>query len=288
MSIEHFFSTTGKFFTTFVMAFLLSSFVYAKPIVFTFTGTTLKEDLKTYLQWQKYLKDNSDLDIEIKFARNYAEVVSSIKDDKSDVAYVCGSTYTILKDKKNARLLVIPVTNSEDIYYADVIALKDSEYKSLYDFKNKTFAFTDPDSTSGSISPTYHILQNGYNINTFFKNLIYTYDHGESIEAVLNGFVDGASIDSLVFTQYAQKYPTQIKRLKIAEKLGPYTISPIVVRQNLDEKTFNMLQNIFINMDKTKVGKEILKHLNIDRFEKPSNQTYDKIYEMLNYIKMKK
>ena len=288
MSIEHFFSTTGKFFTTFVMAFLLSSFVYAKPIVFTFTGTTLKEDLKTYLQWQKYLKDNSDLDIEIKFARNYAEVVSSIKDDKSDVAYVCGSTYTILKDKKNARLLVIPVTNSEDIYYADVIALKDSEYKSLYDFKNKTFAFTDPDSTSGSISPTYHILQNGYNINTFFKNLIYTYDHGESIEAVLNGFVDGASIDSLVFTQYAQKYPTQIKRLKIVEKLGPYTISPIVVRQNLDEKTFNMLQNIFINMDKTPTGKEILKHLNIDRFEKPSNQTYDKIYEMLNYIKMKK
>jgi len=288
MNIEQFFSTTGKFFTTFVMAFLLSSFVYAKPIVFTFTGTTLKEDLKTYLEWKKYLEDNSNLDIEIKFARNYAEVVSSIKDDKSDVAYVCGSTYTILKDKKNARLLVIPVTNGEDIYYADVIALKDSEYKSLYDFKNKTFAFTDPDSTSGAISPTYHILQNGYNINTFFKNLIYTYDHGESIEAVLHGFVDGASVDSLVFTQYAQKYPTQIKRLKIVEKLGPYTISPIVVRQNLDEKTFNLLQNIFINMDKTPTGKEILKHLNIDRFEIPSNQTYDKIYEMLNYIKMKK
>ncbi|WP_458700437.1 phosphate/phosphite/phosphonate ABC transporter substrate-binding protein [Sulfurospirillum sp. 1307] len=288
MSIVQIFSIAGKIFTTLFLVLFMVSSVNAKQIVFTFTGTTLKEDLKTYLQWKQYLEENSKLHVDIKFARTYAEVVSSIKDDKSDIAYVCGSTYTILKDKKNAKLLVIPVSNGKDIYYADIIALQDSKFKSLYDFKDKIFAFTDPESTSGAISPTYHILKKGYDINHFFKNLIYTYDHGESIEAVLNGFVDGASIDSLVFTQYAKKHPVEIRKLKVVEKLGPYTISPIVVRQNLDEKTFNTLQELFINMNKTKVGKEILKHLNIDKFEKPSNQTYTQIYEMLDYIKTKK
>ena len=280
--------TTGKFFTIILLAYFLFSSAYAKPIVFTFTGTTLKEDLKTYLQWQKYIQDKSKLDIQIKFARTYAEVVSNIRDKKSDIAYVCGSTYTILKDQQDARLLVIPRTEGTNIYYADIIALKDSKYKSLNDFENTTFAFTDAQSTSGSIAPTYYILKNGYNINTFFKHLIYTYDHGESIEAVLNSFVDGASVDSLVFTQYAQKYPTEIKKLKIVEKLGPYTISPIVVRQNLDEKTFHTLQQIFLNMHTTKEGKKILNHLNIDKFEKPSDQTYNKVYEMMHYIKIYK
>jgi len=288
MNTEKISSTTDKFFTTIFLSLMLLSSLYAKPIVFTFTGTTLKEDLKTYLQWKKYLEDNSRLDVEIKFARTYAEVVSSIKDLKSDIAYVCGSTYTILKDKKNAKLLVIPVTNGASVYYADIITLKDKKFTSLIDFKEKTFAFTDPESTSGAISPTYTILKSGYNINSFFLNLIYTYDHGESIEAVLNGFVDGASVDSLVYTQYAKKHPREIKKLKVIERLGPYTISPIVVRENLDDKSFRFLQKLFIGMDKTKIGKEILSHLNIDRFEKPSNQSYDKVYEMQNYIKIQK
>ena len=101
----------------------------------------------------------------------------------------------------------------------------------------------------------------------------------------IDGFVDGASVDSLVLTQYAKKHPQAIKKLKIIQKLGPFTISPIVARSNLSQSEFLKLQNLFLNMHNTKIGKEILKHLNIDRFEKPSSQTYDKIYKMTNFLK---
>ena len=281
-------STSGKIFTSIFLIFIFFSPLIAKSITFSFTGTTLKEDLKTYLQWKEYLGNNSKFKIDIKFARTYAEVVSNIKDSKSDIAYVCSSTYTLLKDKKNARLLVIPIINGDDQYYSDVIALKNTKYKSLLDFKSKIYAFTDPDSTSGSIAPSYKIEENGYKIGNFFRHLIYTYDHGESINAVLDGFVDGASVDSLVLTQYAKKHPNDIKKLKVVEKLGPFTISPIVARSNLNKKEFNKLQELFLNMHKTKIGKKILNHLNIDRFEKPTNQTYTKIYKMLNFLKDKK
>jgi len=60
------------------------------------------------------LEKNSHFDIGIKFARTYAEVISSIKDEKTDIAYVCSSTYMVLKDKKNARLLAIPIINGKD------------------------------------------------------------------------------------------------------------------------------------------------------------------------------
>ncbi|NOX14695.1 MAG: phosphate/phosphite/phosphonate ABC transporter substrate-binding protein [Epsilonproteobacteria bacterium] len=281
-------SIGGKIFTSLFLIFVLFSGLYAQSITFSFTGTTLKEDLKTYLRWQKYLEDNSKFKINIKFARTYAEVISDIKDSKSDIAYVCSSTYTLLKDKKNANLLAIPIINGDDKYYSDVIALKGTKYKSILDFKNKIFAFTDPDSTSGSIAPTYKIIKNGYSITNYFHNLIYTYDHGESIQAVLDGFVDGASVDSLVLTQYTRKHPQDVKNLRVVERLGPFTISPIVARTNLNQKEFNKLQQLFLNMNKTKIGKEILNHLNIDRFEKPSNQTYSKVYKMLDLLKERK
>ncbi len=282
------FSSSGKIFTTLFILLLFFSSLNAQNITFSFTGTTLKEDLKTYLQWKKYLEKNSKFKIDIKFARTYAEVVSNIKDSKSDIAYVCSSTYTLLKDKQNAKLLAIPIINGDDKYYSDVIALKDTKYKNLLDFKDKIFAFTDPDSTSGSIAPTYDIEKNGYKVSKFFRHLIYTYDHGESINAVLEGFVDGASVDSLVLTQYEKKHPQDIKKLIVVQKLGPFTISPIVARSNLSKKEFQKLQKLFLNMHKTKIGKEILNHLNIDRFEKPKNQTYKKIYTMLNFLKEKK
>ncbi|MFK5881803.1 MAG: phosphate/phosphite/phosphonate ABC transporter substrate-binding protein [Sulfurospirillum sp.] len=281
-------SIGGKIFTSLILVSIFFSSLNAQDITFSFTGTTLKEDLKTYLQWKKYLESNSKFKIDIKFARTYAEVVSNIKDSKSDIAYVCSSTYTLLKDKQNARLLAIPIINGNDKYYSDVIALKDTKYKNILDFKEKIYAFTDPDSTSGSIAPTYNIEKNGYKIGKFFHHLIYTYDHGESINAVLEGFVDGASVDSLVLTQYANKHPKDIKKLRVVQKLGPFTISPIVARSNLNPKEFQKLQKLFLNMYKTKIGKEILNHLNIDRFEKPTNQTYDKIYTMLNFLKDKK
>ncbi len=149
------FSTGGKIFTTLFLFFVFLCSLNAKNITFSFTGTTLKEDLKTYLQWKKYLEENSKFTINIKFARTYAEVVSNIKESKSDIAYVCSSTYTLLKDKQNAVLLAIPIINGQDKYYSDIIALKNSKYKNLLDFKGKIFAFTDPDSTSGSVAPSY-------------------------------------------------------------------------------------------------------------------------------------
>lgn len=282
------FAIGGKIFATLFL--LLSLFVQlnAKNITFSFTGTTLKEDLKTYLQWKEYLNTNSKLKIKLKFARTYAEVISNIEDSKSDIAYVCSSTYAMLKDKQAAALLAIPIINGQDKYYSDIIALKNSKYKNLLDFKGKIFAFTDPDSTSGSIAPTYFLLRQGKKISNFFSNLIYTYDHGESIKAVLEGFVDGASVDSLVFSQYAKKHPKDVQNLKIIQKLGPYTISPIVARKNLNKKEFQELQSLFLNMHNTKIGKEILAHLNIDKFVKPSDQKYTGIYEMLNFLKDKK
>nr|MBP6324522.1 phosphate/phosphite/phosphonate ABC transporter substrate-binding protein [Sulfurospirillum sp.] len=210
-----------------------------------------------------------------------------IKENKVDVAYVCNSSYTKLNKEKTGKLLAIPIFDGSDKYYSYIITKKENVYDSILDFKGKIFAFTDPESNSGATAPSYYMLSNGVDPKTFFRSFIYTYEHGESIKAVLDGFVDGASVDSIVYTRFEQKHPERIKELKIAQILGPYTNSPIVVRSSLPEKQFRALQDSFVKMHLDPYGKTILEKLSLNRFDLPSDQDFSNVAKMLEVIEQR-
>lgn len=111
-----------------------------------------------------------------------------------------------------------------------------------------------------------------------------SHDTGESIKAVLEGFVDGASVDSIVYTRFEQKHPREIEKLKIAQILGPFTNSPIVVRSAMSEKNFRALQEAFIKMHLDSYGKTILEKLSLNRFDIPSDQDFSNVAKMLEVI----
>jgi phosphonate transport system substrate-binding protein len=211
-------------------------------------------------------------------------MVSHIENKTVDVAYVCNSTFTKLRQNNAGRLLAIPIVDGSDQYYSYTITKKDAPYEKLEDFKNKIYAFTDPDSNSGSIAPKYYLHQLGLNEESHFHRAIYTFEHGESIKAVLEGFVDGASVDSIVYHTFMRKYPEAKEKLKVIQILGPFANSPIAVRQGMSEEMFQMLQKAFVNMHLADEGKEILKKLSLDRFDMPTNQDYDAVYRMIEVI----
>ncbi len=253
-------------------------------IVLGLTGTVFKDDLKNFMDWEKYLENQNDFDVKILFSKTYAQMNALIKEKKVDIAYVCNSSYTKLKKEKTGKLLAIPIVEESDQYYSYIIAKKDLKAESIVDFKDKLFAFTDPDSNSGSIAPKYYLLNKKFDIKTFFKSYIYTYEHGESIKAVIDGFVDGASVDSIVYSRFEQKYPDKIKTIKVIQILGPFTNSPIVVRNDLSKEKFLALQNSFINMHLDTYGKTILKKLSLDRFDMPKDQDFTNVSKMVDVI----
>jgi phosphonate transport system substrate-binding protein len=274
-----------RYLTIFILLCCIPFSLLAKEkIVLGLTGTIFKDDLKNFMDWEKYLEMQNDFDVEILFSKTYAQMNTLIKEKKVDVAYVCNSSYTKLNKEKTGKLLAIPIVEESDQYYSYIITKKEQKVDSLLDFNDKIFAFTDPESNSGAIAPTHFLYANGTNPKNLFRSFIYTYEHGESIKAVIEGFVDGASVDSIVFTRFGEKYPNQIKNIKVIQKLGPFTNSPIVVRASLPKQTFEALQKSFLLMHKDPYGKSILEKLSLDRFDKPSNQDYSTVSEMLQLI----
>lgn len=271
----------GQILTTLFLIFFFSSKALAKDeINFGITGVVLKEDLVNLIQWQRYLSKHTGLHIKLKFLRSYSEMKNRFKEKQIDFAYVCGATYVDLEPTHNAELLVVPLFQSKPYYESLVITRKENNYKSLDDFKNKLYAFSDPESNSGSLVPQYQLLKRGYAPNKFFSRIIYTYDHGESILAVLDGFVDGASVDSVVYESFLKDHEGVRKKLKIVERFGPYPITPIIVNKSLSEEIKQKLSTALLQMSQDKEGKLILEKMGIDRFALPHNLSYTKIAKL--------
>ncbi len=52
-------------------------------IVLGLTGTVFKDDLKNFMDWEKYLENQNDFDVKILFSKTYAQMNALIKEKKS-------------------------------------------------------------------------------------------------------------------------------------------------------------------------------------------------------------
>lgn len=289
--IGNFFTAIGHKITILFLVIFLSQTLFAKDkIVFGLTGAIYKSDIKVFQEWEKYIESkDKNLEIEIIYSRTYADMATLITSGKVDIAYICSSTFVSLRDNSLAKLLAIPINhNGTQKHFAYIIAQKSDSYESLFDFKGKVFAFSDPDSKTGSIVPQYFLLSRGADIKTFFKKIIYTYEHEESINAVLSGFVSGASIDSLVFEQFSEKFPDKAKKLTVVQKMGPFTASPIIAKATISQEHFHKLQKILNTMHLDAEGQTILSKLNLTRFDIPTTQKYEDVDAMKYFLEKHK
>lgn len=282
---------TGQFLTiyfqklTVITLLFLTTLVYCdEKITLGLTGVTLKEDISTIMKFKDYLAKHSNIDLNLKFAKSYSIMESFIINESVDLVYVCGSTYVNLDKLNKVELIAIPSIKNKTTYSSLIISRKDKPYTKLIDLKGKTFAMSDPDSNSGSLIPIYEILKKGYSKENFFEKVIFTYDHGESIQAVLSGFIESASVDSMVYEAYINKNPEVEKELKIIESFDDYPVPPFIIRKDINPKIKATLKKTLLEMHKNQQGQQILKAMSIDSFIEPKNISYDKIKDVKEFI----
>lgn len=269
-----------------LLFFIFNTALWAEEkVTFGITSAALKEDIIMMQEWSRYIEKHSGLKVELRFARSYDEIRSMIETGVVDFAYVCGATFVELDQNDAADILAIPLSHGKSEYYSWVITPKESPVQKFSDLQNRVFAFSDPKSNSGTIAPAYNIIMSGHSPKNFFKRMVFTYDHGESIRAVLEGFADAASIDSLIYESFVLHYPQKADKLKIIERFGPYPITPVVSRKGLDSSKKNALLNALKNMSHNKEGKKILEKLAIDMFVAEPIPDYTPIENMMRYIK---
>ncbi|CAG0949674.1 putative ABC transporter phosphonate/phosphite binding protein PhnD2 [Methanosarcinales archaeon] len=242
------------------------------------------ETLVYYQDMFDYLSLKMDVPVKLVQRKTYQEVNDLVRKNSVDAAFVCSLAFIDGKDQFGMELLVVPIVRGEPRYYSYIIVPDDSNIKLLEELKGKTFAFTDPLSNSGKLSPEYMIAKIGENPETFFKLTFFTYSHDKSIQAVAEKMVDGAAVDSLVWDFKNATYPRFTSRTRIISKSPPYGIPPLVVSKDIDPVLKEKLRKILLQMHEDKKGKEILDRIMIDRFSEANDSLYDSVREMKKVV----
>ncbi|MGD2186777.1 MAG: phosphate/phosphite/phosphonate ABC transporter substrate-binding protein [Desulfobacterales bacterium] len=236
-----------------------------------------KETFIYYRQLLDYIGQKMGREIQFIQRKTYGEINELLANGQIDFAFICSGPYVVGKDKYGFQLVATPEVQNSHFYHSYLIVNKTSQFQTLEDLRGRVFAFTDPDSNSGKLVPTYWLWQMGETAETFFRKTIYTYSHDNAILAVAKDLVDGAAVDGLIWEYYNNKNPIFTSKTHIIRKSEPYGIPPMVASKSIPSELMTKIRRLLFSMHKDPQGKAILKELMIDKFIAPKDKWYDSI-----------
>ncbi len=126
---------------------------------------------------------------------DYNGVIEGLLGGNLDMAWLGASGYAkvYLTNPDIVEPVLVKINNDGSFgYYSVGFARVDSGIDSLDDMKGKMFGFGDPNSTSGYLIPSIEIPQSGYSMKPgeYFKDVVFTGGHEQTIVAVFNGDID--------------------------------------------------------------------------------------------------
>jgi phosphonate transport system substrate-binding protein len=228
-----------------------------------------KETFVYYRQLLDYIGQRMGREIQFIQRKTYGEINQLLARGQIDLAFICSGPYVVGKEKYGFQLVATPEVQNSHFYHSYLIINKTSEFRTLEDLRGRVFAFTDPDSNSGKLVPTYWLWQMGETAETFFEKTIYTY--------VARGMVDGAAVDGLIWEYYNNKNPIFTSKTRIIRKSEPYGIPPLVAANSISSELMTKIRILLFSMHQDPQGKTILKELMIDKFIEPKDKWYDSI-----------
>jgi phosphonate transport system substrate-binding protein len=245
---------------------------------------TPAEGFSYYRNLLDYVGKKLGMEVDFVDKTSYAEINGLLEEQEVDMAFVCSGPYVDGKKEFGLKQLVVPQAHGERVYYSYIIVPSDSPAQTFDDLRGLKFAFTDPQSNTGKLVPTYMLAIRNETPDSFFSTYVFTYAHDKSIQGVAQKIVDGAAVDSLIWEYVNKKHPELTSKTKIIVKSPPYGIPPVVVRPGLADELYAKLQDIFLTLHQSEEGRVLLEGMMIDKFMKPDDALYDTVREMKTWV----
>lgn len=247
-----------------------------------------RENFKLYAPLMEYLSAKLDRPVQLLQRPTYSEINDLVRNGHADVAFVCDYAFIQGQRDFGMELLVVPEIAGKLTYHSLVIVPDESDARSLDDLERKSFAFSDPLSSSGWLYPAYRLALKGQRPETFFARTVFTYSHDSTLRAVANRLVDGGAVDSLVYDYMVTQSPHLRRELRVIAKSPPWGNPPVVVHPRIDPPLRQRLRQVFLSMHLDPAGKRVLANLMIDRFTVLDDSYYRDVRAMASAIKAKR
>jgi phosphonate transport system substrate-binding protein len=146
--------------------------------------------------FQDYIQRTLGVPLRVFRATDYAGVIEAMRSGNIEFARIGPANYALAHRVMGNR--VIPFARDRDNegetgYYSIAFVKAGSPFQSIEDLRGRSFAFADPNSTSGFAFPAYFLRRAGFDPASFFARTGFSGSHEQSVIAVLNGTFDAAA-----------------------------------------------------------------------------------------------
>lgn len=225
------------------------------------------------------------------YATDYAGVIEAMGAGKIQIAWYGGKSYIEAAKRSGAEAFAQTVaSDGTKGYYAHLITNKENPIVSEIDLENGngdkyvidnagdlTFAFNDPNSTSGFLVPSYFVFgQNGVNPQEVFSELIFAGSHEATAQAVANNQVDVATNNSESMSRLQETDPEAFKQVQIIWTSPIIPSDPIAYKSDIPECLKEQFKEFFYNID----DETVLGPLDWAGFDPASDTDWNTIREL--------
>jgi phosphonate transport system substrate-binding protein len=203
-----------------------------------------------------------------------------------DVGWICGMPYVEKIDRAGVpiELLAAPVMGNpryrdKPIYYSDVVVRRESSFRSFEHLRGSRWAYNEPGSHSGYILTSYTLAEIGES-GSFFGQVTEAGSHQAALQMLLEGEIDGTSIDSTVLEIELENQPEILDQIRRIATWGPSPIPPWVIQKQVPVNMRDRIRGELLEMESDSQGKTVLANLGMKRFARVSDADYDPIREM--------
>lgn len=200
-----------------------------------------------------YLSKHMNQEVQVRVGRNYEQHIKAIGLNNVDIAFMGPASYVkMVADYGPKPLLARIETDGNPFLSGYIITSANSALRDLSDLRGKRFAFTDPESTMGSIVPRYVMQQAGVGLKQLgaYQHLG---GHKDVALGVLNGDFDAGAVKSEVYDELAPR------GLRLLAKLPDVSEHLFVTRADLPAKQVASLRQAFLQLKQAPKGNDIMR-----------------------------
>lgn len=219
--------------------------------------------------WEPFLEDMAKaVGVKVNgfYATDYAGIIEAQRFNKVQIAWYGNKSAIDAVDRAGGEVFVQFIDlDGTPGYYSYLITHRDSGIRSLEQVlkngKDYSFGIGDPQSTSGTLVPTYYVFtMNNLDPKTHFK-VIRSSNHEGNFLAVLNKQVDVATSNSEMTQKMKEKSPEKLEQIRILWTSPLIPRDPLVWRKDLPADLKKKIQDFMVGYGKDEREKEILKNM---------------------------
>ncbi len=226
-------------------------------------------------------------------ASDYTAIIEALRTGKADMAYMGALAVAMGSERAGVTPIVMKAPNGDKaqaVYHSVFVTQKNnSEINSIKDFKGKTIAFVDPDSTSGNLVPTSEIMKafpdlhlTNEKIHTngeFFEAVSFSGKHQAGLQAVIKGDVDIVPISDQIMASEFKNGNADENAVKVVHSSAAIPAEAMVVSKTVNEDLKKTLTKFLVEYNNKDYFDKVIKKADA-RFVECSMEDYQPIVEL--------